>query len=75
MPSLNDAARVSGTEQVAKARPRIWLVNDQNGELQDAVSAMFTNPEVIVRNTRFHSTIQRESLLLRDFERCLPQLL
>eukprot|EP00975_Prorocentrum_lima_P007369 1581111-Prorocentrum_lima.AAC.1 len=44
-PSLNEAAPVCGTELVDKARHRIWLVNDTSGELQDAVSEIFTNQE------------------------------
>eukprot|EP00975_Prorocentrum_lima_P021699 4571254-Prorocentrum_lima.AAC.1 len=36
---------------------------------------MLTNHEVIVRNTKFYSTVHRKNLLLRDFEPCLPHLL
>eukprot|EP00975_Prorocentrum_lima_P063568 12892284-Prorocentrum_lima.AAC.1 len=50
-------------------------MNDVTGELQDCVTEMLVNHEVVTRNTKFHSTTQRRHQLLRAFERYHPQLL
>eukprot|EP00975_Prorocentrum_lima_P048948 10240940-Prorocentrum_lima.AAC.1 len=36
---------------------------------------MFDNQEVVARNTKFYSTVQRKNVLLKEFELCLPKLL
>eukprot|EP00975_Prorocentrum_lima_P028824 6056289-Prorocentrum_lima.AAC.1 len=62
-PSLNEATPVYGTELADKAWHRIWLVNDTDGELQDAVSEIFTNQEVMVEHkVLFHNTAEGPTL-------------
>eukprot|EP00975_Prorocentrum_lima_P027427 5763002-Prorocentrum_lima.AAC.1 len=51
----------------------IWLINDLSGELQDAITELFVNYEVVARNTKLHSTAQRRDQLLQDVQPSSPQ--
>eukprot|EP00975_Prorocentrum_lima_P058931 12357483-Prorocentrum_lima.AAC.1 len=66
--NLSEAISANLAAAVDEDQLCIWLISDVTGELQDVVTGLFVDFEVVACNSKFHSTTQRRDQLLQDFQ-------